>query len=318
MNNYTIKKTSIVDKNELKSFYKTAYFSRGQIFYENYKWFYKTDFSNETPLVICDKEKVIGHAGILTEDLILNGNSHKFTWLTDLIILSKYRNLGLANKLVAQWMNICENKITIPNDIALKIYKKFKWKTCSKIARFIGITFLDRILLKKFIFNSELKKLKVYKIDKKIIKDILEIESLNKFSKGLKILRDANWFEWRFLQCPFLEDILCFQYNDQFILAQLFKGKNKGRMNILYSTENYLDESMIFKATKLWAASKSINYLWHISNVQNIRKNFFSPIFKKTINFAYSTPKVELSNSLDYGIKNIQAGDSDSGHLILF
>ena len=107
-------------KNELKSFYKTAYFSRGKIFYENYKWFYKTDFSNETPLVICDKEKVIGHAGILTENLILNGNSHKFTWLTDLIILSKYRNLGLANKLVAQWMNICENKITIPNPICVK------------------------------------------------------------------------------------------------------------------------------------------------------------------------------------------------------
>jgi len=316
--NYTIKKSSVVDVNELKGFYKTAYFSRGEVFYENFNWFYKTNFSDETPLVICIKDKIIGHAGVLTDNLIFNGVVHKFTWLTDLIILSKYRNLGLANRLVSEWMNICENKITFPNDTALKIYKKFEWRTSGEITRIINTTFLDKIFLKKFIFKNKIKKLKVYKIDKSIIKDILEVETKNNSSEVLKIVRDETWFNWRFVQCPFLENILCFQYDDQFIVAQLFEGKNKGRMNILYSTENFLEESKIFQAIKLWASDQGINFLWHISNVKNTRKNIFSKILKKKMNFAYYTSNKELSKQLNYGINNIQAGDSDSGHLILF
>ena len=117
--------------------------------------------------------------------------------------------------------------------------------------------------------------MKVYKIDKSIIKDILEVETKNNSSEVLKIVRDETWFNWRFVQCPFLENILCFQYDDQFIFAQLFEGKNKGRMNILYSTENFLEESKIFQAIKLWALDQGINFLWHISNVKNTRKNIF-------------------------------------------
>jgi len=315
---YTIKKSSVVDVNELKSFYKTAYFTRGSIFYENFKWFYKTSFSNETPLVLCDNEKVIGHAGVLIDNLNLNGNIHKFAWLTDLIILSKYRNFGLAHKLVNEWMNSHKNKITIPNDVALKIYKKFNWKVNLKTARFINFTILDKIFLKKIIFKDKLIKLKVHSIDKSIIKDILQIEESNIVSEGLKVIRDESWFEWRFLQCPFKENILCFQLDNQYIIAQLFKGKHKNRMHILYSTENFLDETEIFKLIKSWAADRGISFLWHISNVQNIKNNIFSKISKKIMNFAYSTPDDELSKKLDDGIKNIQAADSDSGHLILF
>ena len=294
MENYTIKKSSAVNVNELKSFYKNAYFSRGSIFYENFNWFYKTNFSNETPLVICLGDKVIGHAGILTDNLTLNGNIYKFTWLTDLIILSKYRNLGLANKLVSEWMNICENKITFPNDTALKIYKKFEWKTSSGIIRVVNTTFLDKVFLKKFIFKNKIKKLKVNKIDKNVIKDILEVENINNSSEVLKIVRDESWFNWRFIECPFLKNILCFQYDDQFVVAQIFEGKNKWRMNILYSSEIILEESKIFQAIKLWASDKGINFLWHISNLKNTRKNIFSKLLKKTMNFAYYTSNKEL------------------------
>ena len=41
MENYTIKKSSVVDVNELKGFYKTAYFSRGEVFYETLIGFIK-------------------------------------------------------------------------------------------------------------------------------------------------------------------------------------------------------------------------------------------------------------------------------------
>ena len=115
-----------------------------------------------------------------------------------------------------------------------------------------------------------------------------------------------------------MKNILCFQYDDQFVVAQIFEGKNKWRMNILYSSEIILEESKIFQAIKLWASDKGINFLWHISNLKNTRKNIFSKLLKKTMNFAYYTSNKELSNQLSYGIDNIQAGDSDSGHLILF
>ena len=62
-------------------------------------------------------------------------------------------------------------------------------------------------------------------------------------------------------------------YDFEDFIAQLFKGKHKNRMHILYSTENFLDETEIFKLTKSWAADRGISFLWHISNVQNIRNN---------------------------------------------
>ena len=65
----------------------------------------------------------------------------------------------------------------------------------------------------------------------------MQIEESDIVSKGLKVIRDESWFEWRFLQCPFKENILCFQLDNQYIIAQLFKGKHKNRMHILYSTE---------------------------------------------------------------------------------
>ena len=74
----------------------------------------------------------------------------------------------------------------------------------------------------------------------------------------------------------FKENILCFQLDNQYIIAQLFKGKHKNRMHILYSTENFLDETEIFKLTKSWAADRGISFLWHISNVQNIRNNYLA------------------------------------------
>ena len=197
-------------------------------------------------------------------------------------------------------------------------FLKFNWKVNLKTARFINFTILDKIFLKKIIFKDKLIKLKVHSIDKSIIKDILQIEESDIVSEGLKVIRDESWFEWRFLQCPFKENILCFQLDNQYIIAQLFKGKHKNRMHILYSTENFLDETEIFKLTKSWAADRGISFLWHISNVQNIRNNIFSKISKKIMNFAYSTPDDELSKELENGIKNIQAADSDSGHLILF
>jgi len=315
--NYTVKKTSEVNASELKSFYKNSYRSRGTIFSENYRWFYKSDFIEETPLVICDKELIVGHAGILSDTFIFNGKEYKFIWLTDLIIISSHRKLGLGNQLVKEWMLISENQITIPNDIALNIYKKFNWKESNQIARYVYPTIIEKIFLKK-IFKEKYPKLKFFKIDKNIVKDISGIEKLNKSSNGLMILRNEDWFDWRFLQCPFIEDLTCFQYENQFIIAQTFREKNKDRIHILYSTEKYLEKSDIFELLKIWAINNGIKYLWYISNIQNIKSNPISFMLKKKMNFAFNSSSPELTEQLKKGIMNIQGADSDSGHLILF
>ena len=47
-------------------------------------------------------------------------------------------------------------------------------------------------------------------------------------------MRDEKWFEWKFLKCPFKSDILCFEYDSQYVLAFFDKSNKNKKLNILY------------------------------------------------------------------------------------
>ena len=59
----------------------------------------------------------------------------------------------------------------------------------------------------------------------------------NEAEDSAYILRDEKWFEWKFLKCPFRSDILCFEYDSQYVLAFLDKLDKNNQLNILYTTE---------------------------------------------------------------------------------
>ena len=66
MRNYITKNISEVNINDLLNFYKVAFKSR-LIFFNNFKWFYRMEDSNYEPIVIFEKGKIVGHAGLIPE-----------------------------------------------------------------------------------------------------------------------------------------------------------------------------------------------------------------------------------------------------------
>ena len=316
MKNYTVKKITEIKPENLEDFYKNAFKSRTRIFFYNYKWFYKTHLSDFTPIVILENKKIVGHAGLISDNLILNDKKYNFTWFTDLIVLPSHRKYGAGSQIVKEWMKINNNQITICNDISLKIFKKNNWKICNNIARYIQPVFLYKINISNFFFNEKISDLNLHKLDKNLINKISEIEFKNIKPNKLQIYRDELWFDWRFLQCPFYEDLICFEYKNHYVIAQLFLKPTK-KINILYSSTNELSKSKIFELIKSWANQNKIKYIWHISNLINNNSGIVTYILRKKINFAFNTNEKILENYLIEGISNIQGADSDIGHLSL-
>ena len=214
-------------------------------------------------------------------------------------------------------MKICENKITFCNDLSLKIFKKLDWDESSNVSRYIKPLFFHKIYFKKYLHKKDFKNLRVYKIDDKIIRDILLFEKKNEAQDSAYILRDEKWFEWKFLKCPFKSDILCFEYDSQYVLAFFDKSNKNKKLNILYTTEKNLQKSKIFKLIQIWGGDNKINLIWYISHSNYSGGEIFSFITKKRINFAFKTKDSILKDNLKKGVLNSQGGDSDIGYLSL-
>ena len=317
MRNYITKNISEVNINDLLNFYKVAFKSRHPIFFNNFKWFYRMEDSNYEPIVIFEKGKIVGHAGLIPEFIKYKKKNYKFIWFTDLVILPEFRKTGFGEQIIKEWMKICENQITFCNDLSLKIFKKLDWGESFTISRYVKPLFFDKFYFKKYLHKEDFKNLKVNKIDDKIIRDILLFEKKNEAQDSAYILRDEKWFEWKFLKCPFKSDILCFEYDSQYVLAFFDKSNKNKKLNILYTTEKNLQKSKIFKLIQIWGGDNKINLIWYISHSNYSGGEIFSFITKKRINFAFKTKDSILKDNLKKGVLNSQGGDSDIGYLSL-
>tara|TARA_A100000164_G_C21829511_1_gene734557 strand:- start:116 stop:1072 length:957 start_codon:yes stop_codon:yes gene_type:complete len=313
--NYITKNISKVNINELLNFYKEAFKLRDPIFFNNFKWFYRMGESNYEPIVIFEKGKIIAHAGLIPENIKYNNKNFKFIWFTDLVVLPEFRKTGFGEQIIKERMKTCENQITFCNDLSLQIFKKLQWKESYSTSRYIKPIFFDKFYFKKYLHKEDFKNLKIHKIDEKLIRDILPFEKKNNVQDFACFLRDEKWFEWKFLKCPFKTDILCFDYNSQYVLAFFDKRKKSRRLNILYSTEKSLQKSKIFKLIQIWAGEKNINLIWYVSHSKYSGDEIFSFITKKRINFAFKTKDKILNDVLKKGIINSQGGDSDIGYM---
>ena len=188
-------------------------------------------------------------------------------------------------------MKICPNQITYCNNNSLKIFKKLGWldsKTSKRIA--LPVNYFKFIpIIKKYNFTV-LEKFFLRKKENKLntiplISPKLLIEEKNKIinfflskkvisNDNLQILRDEDWFVWRFFDCPYNKNIYYFEYENNFTIVHIFKTNNIKRLNILYffcsdsSKEDYL-----FLIIYKWALTNSIDLLWANSNDQNFINN---------------------------------------------
>ena len=86
---------SEVNNEKLLKFYSVAYPNRYKIIYKHWNWLYRTSLTDLEPVVALYKKEIIGHAGLISTNLLYENKILKAIWFVDFYILSKYRNLGL-------------------------------------------------------------------------------------------------------------------------------------------------------------------------------------------------------------------------------
>ena len=334
MQDYHIDLISNVKKEELHEFYNIAFQDRNKILINNWKWIYRSGYLNYEPILLLNnKKKIIGQAALIPAKISYKDIIYPAVWFVDFVILKEFRGKGLGEYLTKEWMKICPNQITYCNDSSLKIFKKLGWqdsKTSKRIAvpvnyfKFIPIikkynfTVLEKFFLKKK--ENKLNKIPLIS-PKLLIKDKNKIINLFLSKKvisndNLQILRDEDWFVWRFCDCPYNKNIYYFEYENNFTIVHIFKTNNIKRLNILYffcsdsSKEDYL-----FLIIYKWALINSIDLLWANSNDQNFinkLKEFFKVILVKPLTFASCSSNELINKTLKKGISNIYAADSDN------
>ena len=330
MKTYIIKKLSETDKSQLFDFYKKVYSNIQKSFIENIKWYYRIGYNNFEPIVIIVDNKIIGHAGLIPNDIKFQEQKYPVIWFTDFIILPEYRFKGYGNILTLEWMKICTHQITFCNNSSLSLFKKLNWKSNSSTNRNIyPINYFNTIpLLKSFglsignnlvryFLKKKLKKTQSIvpvQISESLIRELVKPNQELEKDKAT-LVRDESWFRWRLIETPYKKDLLFFEKNNQFIIGHIFKYRNLKRLNILYT--NSLDSKKnIFETVIKWSIDNQIDFIWHVSSSLKNSNNLFSMFLKKKLNFAFNTSSAELSLSLENGLTNVQGIDSDIDYIL--
>ena len=334
MRDYNIDVISNVKNHELNEFYDNVFKDRNNFLKQNWKWVYRFGYLNYEPLVLLNnKKKIIGQAGLMPAKINYKNISYPATWFVDFILLEEFRAKGLGTFLTKQWMKICPNQITYCNKSSLKIFKKLGWQYNEKSKRIgLSINYLKFIpLIKKFKFPL-LEKI-FFKINKmklnntpffapKLLNDNKNM-ILNNFLKKknleadkFQILRDEEWFKWRFLDCPYNKNIYYFEYENNYAIVHLFKRDYIKRLNILYSfcTDECKEDYLFFIIYK-WALNNSIDLMWANSSNENFInkiKKFFYFAWIKPIIFASYSNDILINQLLKNGISNLHGSDSDN------
>ena len=315
MSKFHIKKISEINKKKLLKFYQESFD------YKNnnpdiLNWRYRPGFKSFEPLVLEVDEEICGHAGLIANDLKIKDDIKTGIWFTDFYVKEKYRSLGYGKLLTKEWMKICPIKITLCNDLSLKIFKKMNWSYNNKFLKKIKITNLLNFIpifkkSKELEINvNNLGNLKLEDTNNQTISRLANESEKLLSGKSLGIVRDENWFKWRVLDYPEKKNIFIFRYIDTNIIAEI-KIKDRFKiLNIIYVSKPIkINLSNLFSN---FAKNNKINFISFISEKKELF-NINTP-WNKKLNFAFFVDDSSIEHLINE-FDNIQFIDSDIGFI---
>jgi len=338
MSDYTVKTISQVNQDQLLSFYKIVFKDRYRILFENLEWFYRLKNTKCEPIVLTIANKIIGQLGTIPIKVKLNNKIKSASWYVDYVILPEFQGKGIGSELVKEGTKKTEIQIAFCNEQALKVYKRLNWNintSTKRLARPINpikwIPFFNNSNLKilknlyNFSINKKIKNLNLIKPytfnknSKRVLDNFLKRKVTD--STSLKFFRDEEWFHWRFMEFPFNENLLVFEYNGNYVIGHTIKSKNINRFHIIF--HYYLDtseEEKIYYLIFKWAKENNFDLIWSCSANQNLinkLEEIFPKRFIKTVTIASYSSDEKIFKLLNKNFENIQASDSDMDTLFL-
>ena len=338
MLDYNLKTISKVEKDKLLSFYKIVFKDRYKILFANHEWFYRLKDTNCEPIVLTIEDKVIGQLGTIPIKVKINNKVKTASWYVDFVILPEFQGKGIGYKLAKEGMKKTDIQIAFCNEQALKVYKGLNWSintSTKRLARPINpikwLPFLNNSNSKifknlyNFSINRKLKDLSLIKpyAFKKNSKSLLESFLKRKVVEfnSFKFLRDEEWFNWRFVEFPFSENLLVFESNGNYIIGHSIRLKNIKRLHVIFHYYlNTSEEEKIYFLIFKWAVENDFDLIWSCSVNQNLiekLKTIFPKNLIKSMKIASYSSDEEAVKLMNKNFQNIQASDSDIDTLYL-
>jgi len=134
------------------------------------------------------------------------------------------------------------------------------------------------------------------------------------------ITRDENWFKWRFLECPYKNEILEFNYDKEIMLCRLFNSHNYKRLNILYSNIHEHNRDNFNRLVYNWCLENNVDFIWslHVEESNSVEEPIYEKLFlNKSVNYACWAEDNEKFTHLEKGLHNCQGSDSDLDSIIV-
>jgi len=301
MNQLKILKISNIDNDKLVNFYNKI-FVKIKSFKLDYLWKYQTDINNGS-IVMLKNDEIVGHIGCYPAKIKLAGKIFEIIWWFDLFVKKEYRKLGIAKALIKYSMNNDSLQAAIVNEKSLGLFKKMGWSQNFSYERIIYF-----LPFKKFLHKTLLE-------DK--FKSIpLNLDNIKALSKNIDeaqkneedcLIRDINWFKWRFLEYPLKDKIIFLNSKNKYILGIKKKWFKMKIFKVLFSNFEFNQQSI--NMINDWAKKNNFIFVSLLSS----NKISQSKILRKKINLISFSTRDQTEKDFFNRIKNIQFSDSDIG-----
>jgi len=305
MPTHKITKISDAEQSQLSEFYKKVYFDRHKSLINNWRWWYRSGYSQYETLILSLEKKVVGQAGLQPVNLNINGEKILAAWFLDFAILPEFRGKGFGKILTKKLMETCPHLITFCNNKTLGIVRKLGWQDNSSISRLarpinplkfipivknfnFGDVIFRNFIKRKFTFKNTVQPKEISN-NYDVIEESFKKRNIKNIKNSPSIIRDEKWLYWRLMECPYKKDLYFFQYKNNFSIVHIFSNKGVKRLNVLFSY--FIDQSNemeLFNLMMHWAINNNVDLVWAIKKRDNDEtlKDIFPNKFEKPLTFA--------------------------------
>jgi GNAT superfamily N-acetyltransferase len=329
---YAIHPLSDADDNERSHFYQKVFPGRSDVLSKHWRWWYRVGYLDQEPLIVIERNRVIGQAGLIPVSLSFRGNQFSAIWFVDFSVLPEYQGQGIGKELTQRWMELCPNQITFCNEKSANIFEKFGWHQLSSTYRCGApiqplhwlpipihkkiidskIASLASIWLKLILRNAPT--LSAIPLKDHFYQFASLIASKENPESKISILRDESWLEWRLLKCPFANEYHFFEYGESIAIVHKFDSNHLHRVHILYlAGPNKDSEIILYQGITKWSIQQGADLVWMNTSDPDLPseiKKFFP--FQSPLRFVSWSEEPSIHQELKTGISNIQAIDGDN------
>lgn len=230
MSHFLLKKADELDELKLHEFMRRVFSEEKSEFLHRYgAWAHR---GNQNRLVALKEDRLVAYSAIIPMNCLLNGKKHYALWWIDMIVDPVFRGQGLQTLMDKNVQKMGDLKIGFPNELHAKMVKKHGWGVRNDIHYFLLALRpmrLKRVFLAKgikgfllkliagaaspftFLMREYFRRFKPITARSVKSPDPIILEKVflkyNNNDKLTTTYRDADFFKWRYLNCPYISEL---------------------------------------------------------------------------------------------------------------